>query len=147
MTTQPQLKPIGFYLKHLDTLLDREFEHALAGLGLTRRHWQVLHNLAAVGPFGAAALAEKLRPFWGEGAITLDAVTSDLTAREWISYDAGTGTYVATPVGVEAHVEVEGIVKETRVRLLDGVTDDEYTATVAVLARMCTNMEDAGHLL
>ncbi|MEU3619446.1 MarR family winged helix-turn-helix transcriptional regulator [Streptomyces sp. NPDC006872] len=141
MTRPSQLKPIGFYLKHLDTLINREFEQSLADRSLTRRHWQVLHDLAATGPHDAATLTERLRPFWGEGAITLDEITSGLRARGWITHDVNAGTYTATPEGGEAHTEIEELVKATRTRLTTGVTGEEYVGTVTVLARMCRNLE------
>ncbi|MFH9225433.1 MarR family winged helix-turn-helix transcriptional regulator [Streptomyces lydicus] len=142
MTGHPtQLKPIGFYLKHLDALINREFHEALADRDLTRRHWQVLHNLATYGPHDAATLTDKLRPFWGEGAVTLEAVTTDLEARGWIACDAPSGTFAATTEGNRAHTEVEALVRATRGRLMAGLTDDEYLGTVTVLARMCDNLE------
>ncbi|MGW9048460.1 MarR family winged helix-turn-helix transcriptional regulator [Streptomyces lydicus] len=142
MTGHPsQLKPIGFYLKHLDALINREFHEVLSDRDLTRRHWQVLHNLATDGPHDAATLTDKLRPFWSEGAVTLEAVTTDLEARGWIACDAPSGTFAATAEGNRAHTEVEALVRATRGRLMSGLTDDEYLGTVTVLARMCENLE------
>ncbi|AOP48308.1 MarR family winged helix-turn-helix transcriptional regulator [Streptomyces lydicus] len=137
----PQLKPIGFYLKHLDALINREFHEALADRDLTRRHWQVLHNLATYGPHDAATLTDKLRPFWGEGAVTLEAVTAGLEARGWIARDAPSGRFTVTAEGRRAHTEVEALVRTTRGRLMTGLTDDEYLGAVTVLARMCANLE------
>ncbi|MEU9125902.1 MarR family winged helix-turn-helix transcriptional regulator [Streptomyces sp. NPDC048506] len=117
------------------------FQQTLADRGLTRRHRQVLHNLATAGPHDARTLTEKLRPFWDEGAVTLDEVTTDLEARRWITHDATSGTYAATPEGGTAHAEVERLVTATRRRLMTDVTDEEYVGTVTVLARMCSNLE------
>ncbi|GAB4002994.1 hypothetical protein GCM10029992_42960 [Glycomyces albus] len=38
-------KPIGYWLKHLHNLMERQFEAALADLDMGRRHWQVLNVL------------------------------------------------------------------------------------------------------
>ena len=38
-------RPIGYWLKHLDGLLEQTFDHVLARNGVRRRHWQVLDTL------------------------------------------------------------------------------------------------------
>jgi hypothetical protein len=38
-------RPIGYWLKHLDSMIEGTFERTLASEGLTRRHWQVLNTL------------------------------------------------------------------------------------------------------
>lgn len=144
MTTPSQLKPIGYYLKHLDALLNQEFDRTLGESGLSRRHWQVLHALATNGPLDSATLTARLRPFWDQDAITLDEVTSDLTARGWITLETASGGYSTTPAGELGHTEVERIVVATREQVTAGVTDEEYEAAVTVLARMCDNLESTG---
>ena len=51
-------KPIGWWLKELDRLLEASFEQVLAADGLTRRQWQALN--AAAGP---ESVASALAPF------------------------------------------------------------------------------------
>ncbi|MGO4456954.1 MarR family winged helix-turn-helix transcriptional regulator [Streptomyces sp. M-16] len=144
MTTPSQLKPIGYYLKHLDALIDREFDRALTASDLTRRHWQVLHALASHGPQDAAGLTARLRPFWDQGAITLDEVTSGLSARGWIARDPDAGTYALTTAGDRGHADAERLILATRGSVTAGVTDEEYAGAVTVLARMCANLEATG---
>src|SRR5215813_2415405 len=55
-------RPIGYWLKHLDRLIEDTFSRALAEQGLTRRHWQVLNTLARE-PAGPAELTKALDPF------------------------------------------------------------------------------------
>ena len=55
-------RPIGYWLKHLDRLIETTFSRTLAGQGLTRRHWQVLNTLAH-GPASPADLTKALNPF------------------------------------------------------------------------------------
>ncbi|MBP8537493.1 MarR family winged helix-turn-helix transcriptional regulator [Streptomyces sp. MK37H] len=134
------MKPIGYWLKHLDALIDADFERALAGSGLARRHWQVLNCLAA-GPRSADELAEALRPFWGEGAITLDEALEALRSRGWVTRAAEDGPYSLTPPGADGHAAVAERVGATRRRLMDGLTDEQYLETVRVLSRMAGNLE------
>ncbi|MBL1099806.1 MarR family winged helix-turn-helix transcriptional regulator [Streptomyces coffeae] len=133
-------RPIGYWLKHLDALISADFERTLAGSGLTRRHWQVLNSLTA-GPCRADELSVALLPFWGEGAITLDEVLASLRERGWV--EAEGVRCVLTPLGAEGQAEVAGRVGDTRRRLMDGVTAEQYAETVRVLSRMAANLESA----
>ena len=86
-TTQgPTGYPIGYWLKRLDRAIDGALDATLAAQDLTRRHWQTM-NVLHEGPSDAPALAEALRPFWGQGAITLDEVLSELERRALVAND------------------------------------------------------------
>lgn len=39
-------RPIGYWLKELDRLINERFDEDLAAGELSRRHWQMLHSLA-----------------------------------------------------------------------------------------------------
>ncbi|OMI37325.1 MarR family winged helix-turn-helix transcriptional regulator [Streptomyces sparsogenes] len=136
------MKPIGYWLKHLDGLIEADFARALDAGGLARRHWQTLNSLSA-GPSTPDQLADALRPFWGEGAITLDEVLDELERRGWVARDGSGGPYALTPLGVEGHAAAAERIGAARRRITDGVTDDEYLATVGVLRRMAENLEGA----
>ena len=58
-------RPIGYWLKHLDRLIEGNFERTLASEGLTRRHWQALNTLRT-RPSTRAEIAAALAPFLGE---------------------------------------------------------------------------------
>jgi hypothetical protein len=44
-TMSEDRRPIGYWLKHLDGLIEAAFSRTLAGQGVTRRHWQALKTL------------------------------------------------------------------------------------------------------
>jgi DNA-binding MarR family transcriptional regulator len=141
-TTQgPTGYPIGYWLKRLDRAIDGALDPTLAAEDLTRRHWQTM-NLLHQGPSDAPALAEALRPFWGQGAITLDEVLSDLERRALVANDGG--RYALTAAGTATRAKLAEQVDVTRRRLVDGVTREEYLATVEVLQRMTANLEGEG---
>jgi hypothetical protein len=77
---EPERRPIGYWLKHLDRLIDEAFERAFDADGLTRRHWQVLNTLAA-GPSTAAALTAALQPFVQEDAKAVEVIINDFFDR------------------------------------------------------------------
>jgi DNA-binding MarR family transcriptional regulator len=131
-------RPIGFWLKLVDRLLDEGFERVLAGAGLNRRHWQALTALQD----GAATVQEldaRLAPFLDEQAPTTRPVLDDLVARGWATWTAGDQAAV-TPAGTAAHDELLADVSAHRRRVTEGVTAEEYQATVAVLERMAANL-------
>ena len=132
--------PIGYWLKRLDRAIDGALDPTLAAEGLARRHWQTM-NFLHEEPSDAPALAQALRPFWGQGAITLDAVLSDLQRRALVANDGG--RYALTAAGKATRAKLAEQVDRTRRRLVDGVTREEYLATVEVLQRMAANLEDA----
>jgi hypothetical protein len=140
-TTQgPTGYPIGYWLKRLDRAIDGALDPTLAAQDLTRRHWQTM-NLLHQGPSDAPALAEALRPFWGQGAISLDEVLSDLERRALVANDGG--RYALTAAGTATRAKLAEQVDLTRRRLVDDVTREEYLATVEVLQRMTANLEGA----
>jgi len=134
-------RPIGYWLKHLDRLIEAAAERTFAELKLTRRHWQVM-NVLRESPQQETGLAEAIRPFWGPGAITLDEVTGELTRRGWLTQD-DTGRYALTPAGQAGHVAVQEKVHGIRSTFLTGLTEQDYRGTVRILQRMAENLERA----
>jgi hypothetical protein len=132
-------KPIGYWLKELDRLIEASFERTLTDLGLSRRHWQTLNTLSQT-PGDEHALSDVLRPFLGDGAITLDEVTGDLLNLGWAER-GGDGRYRLTASGRAAHAALLDRINVSRRRILDGLTPEEYQATVRVLRRMAGNLE------
>ena len=130
-------RPIGYWLKHLDQLIDTAMDQALAEEGVTRRHWQIL-NILRSAPHDEAGLTEALRPFWGEGAITPAEVMADLAGRGWV-----TGRYALTPAGETAHAAIQARVHRIRERFLTNLTADDYRRTTATLRQMAENLESS----
>jgi len=94
-TQGPTRYPIGYWLKRLDRAIDGALDATLAAEDLTRRHWQTM-NFLHQGPSDAPALAEALRPFWGQGAITLDEVLRDLEHQALVANNGGRHALTAT---------------------------------------------------
>ena len=134
-------RPLGYWLKHLDRLIETAAERTFAEQELTRRHWQIM-NVLRESPRQEAGLTEAVRPFWGPGAITLHEVTSELTRRDWLTQD-DTGRYALTPAGQAGHAAVEQKVRGIRSTLVTGLTEQDYRDTVRVLQRMAENMARA----
>jgi DNA-binding MarR family transcriptional regulator len=134
-------KPIGYWLKHVDRLIDGTFELALASHGLTRRHWQIM-NVLRSGPADDDAIAAAVQPFWSKGAVTLDEVLRDLIGRGWVEREDGP-RYRLSPEGEAARVAASAQVEAIRDTSTRGITKKEYDAAVDTLRRIARNLESA----
>jgi hypothetical protein len=135
----PERKPIGYWLKELDRLIEATLDHMLAGEGVTRRDWQVL-NALEVAPAARGEVVEALRPFWGgERTVDPDAVLEGLVGRGWALRDAE-NRYALSPEGDAARAALLERVKELRIAIADGVTPEQYATTIDTLRRMAANL-------
>ncbi|MFE9331496.1 MarR family transcriptional regulator [Streptomyces sp. NPDC006925] len=135
-------KPIGYWLKHLDNLLERQFDATLADLGIGRRHWQLLNTLSR-GPASREELTHALAPFWQAGAAepaeVLDGPGNSLTARGWAT--TGGQKIALTAEGRAAHARIADRIAHSRRTVLGELTPEQYTATVRTLSFMAANVE------
>ena len=132
-------RPIGYWLKHLDRLIEGHFERTLASEGLTRRHWQVLNTLRT-RPSTRAEIAEALGPFLVDDPGAERRVVGDLLARGWVAQGQG-DLLELTAAGTRAHAALLERVGATRQLLLRGVSEEEYRAVIDILRRMAENLE------
>ncbi|MFI6602721.1 MarR family transcriptional regulator [Nonomuraea sp. NPDC050536] len=117
------MRPIGYYLKQLDNLLEDSMERALDGV--SRREWQALNTYATLSERTEQAMS----PFDG-----VEEAVAKLRARGWLDGDT------LTDAGRQAHTRIAERVAGIRKRTIDGISDEEYLATVGVLSRMCDNL-------
>ena|SRR5215469_7621758 len=135
-------KPIGYWLKHLDRLIEDAFDHALADGNLSRRHWQVLNTLAR-GPATGAELNVALEPFTGDDPAALAPVIDALTRRGWVRAEADGRRHALTVDGAAAHQGIRQDVDQTRRLTLRYVTTEEYAQVIDILRRMAAGLESA----
>jgi DNA-binding MarR family transcriptional regulator len=140
----PNDQPIGWWLKHLDGLIDASFDDAVGETGLDRREWQIL-NVIASRAVGRVELANALRPFWKTAPKELERQVEALEARGWLTKDQDRALRV-TPDGDVARTEAEGRVQSIRMRLAEGITAEDYERTIETLKTMATNLESTRHV-
>src|SRR5689334_1635809 len=100
-------RPIGYWLKEVDRLIEESFGRLLAEERLTRRHWQALNTIAE-GPVRVMDVDAALVPF----EPTVAPVVDELVARGWV---ARTGETVnLTAEGRAAHATVSERVVASR---------------------------------
>jgi len=131
-------KPIGYWLKLVDQLIDKQFVSALEEHGVTRRQWQLLGVLSR-GPATLLELASALGPFLDAAAG--ESVTDhigELVESEWVTEADGTFTF--TERGTTAFIRISEVVDGLRALSAEGIEAEEYATTVDVLERMARNL-------
>lgn len=127
-------RPIGFWLKLVDRLIDTRLEVSLGGL--SRRHWQVL-NVVRQGRASQAEIDARVRPFIGSEGTTAREV-ADLQQRGWLT--SGTATLELTQLGTNEFARLLEVVSADRTTLMIGIAPEEYASTVSALERMARNL-------
>jgi DNA-binding MarR family transcriptional regulator len=131
-------RPIGYWLKKLDRLIDGQFERQLGDAGLSRRQWQLL-NLLVDGPRSVPELQTELQPFLQDAPDDLSDALSGLVNRGWA--DSQDNIVTLTETGQLQFSLVKAKVAEVRQALMVGISPQEYLATIDVLRRMAANVE------
>jgi hypothetical protein len=109
-------RPIGYWLKELDRLIDKHFDLQLGNAGLSRRQWQLL-NLLEDHPRSIPELQAELEPFLQDAGDDLSDPLSGLVTRGWAE---STDNIVNLTETGQAHLE---IVKAQGSRATSGVDD------------------------
>lgn len=114
-------RPLGFWLKAVDRLIDREFETVFADLDVTRRDWRLLNLI------GGEVRDERLRAKLDARPHRLDP----LIDRGWVAGEPGAWTL--TEAGREALSTLGERVGAIRSRVGGAVSSEDYATTLASL--------------
>jgi DNA-binding MarR family transcriptional regulator len=131
-------RPMGFWLKLLDRLIDERFANSLEEHGVTRRQWQLLNVLSrgqATGPQLDAALAPFLSAVDEE---TVSEHLAELVDSGWVALSPS-GYSLADP-GRTALTALASTVEKTRAVTIEGVSEQQYAQTLETLERMARNL-------
>ncbi|KAB1659466.1 MarR family transcriptional regulator [Pseudoclavibacter chungangensis] len=139
-------RPIGFWLKLVDGLIEDRFAEVIEEHGVTRRQWQLMSVLVH-GPATVEVLDERIAPFLRDagaevredGLVGSAAHLAELVESGWVVGGAGE-PYALTERGVGAAENLAKRVTELQNGLADGVAQAEYDATIATLAHFARNL-------
>jgi len=131
-------RPIGFWLKLVDQLINDQFEAMLDEHGVTRRQWQLM-SLLTNGPVHHTDLETALLPFAdGTDPEPLSEQLDELVDSEWVSRVGD--AFALTDRGRTSFSRLSEVVGRTRYTIGQGISEGEYEATLDVLERMARNL-------
>lgn len=143
-------RPIGFWLKLVDRLIDDSFASTLDEHGVTRRQWQLL-NVLGGGPASRAELDAAVAPFLARAseAPVPDAATADpaestadeldeLVESEWVG-ESPSG-FALMPRGQQSFDRLSVVVGTIRTSLTEGIDQADYDSTTRTLETMAGNL-------
>jgi DNA-binding MarR family transcriptional regulator len=134
-----ETRPIGYWLKQLDGLIDAEFDAIFSEQHVSRRQWQVL-NLLHRKPANEREIKAALRPFWTEDGVTQAEVVAELVRRQWIEGD-NSGRHRISVAGQIFHAAIAAKVEIVRRKVVYGLSQEEYDTLINTLRRMSANLD------
>ena len=133
-----QERPIGFWLKLVDQMVDDQFGASFEEHGVTRRQWQMM-NLLVDGPATQKQLSDGLRPFFPAVETgTSEELIEELRESGWVALDEG--RYQLTDLGSRSLENLRGAVDRIRQLMTNNIAEEEYAALLTVLQRMARNL-------
>jgi len=135
-------RPIGFWLKLVDRMIDERFASTLEEHGVTRRQWQLL-SVLSVGGASVEQLDAAVAPFLQAAGADSAAESSvdhlsELIESGWVTATAP--GYEITERGLTAYERLAAVVQANREIATEGIPQPEYDAMVATLERIARNM-------
>jgi len=129
-------RPIGYWIKLLDSLIETDLGVSLQHLGISRRQWQILN---VVEPLQRTSdeIAVELAPFLAVPEDT-SAVLHDLIDTGWLQ--SANGSLSLSKSGQARLRSAREEINEARARISDGLTQTDYDTTVSTLSLMCRNL-------
>ena len=133
-------RPIGYWLKLVDNLIERQFAGTLDEHGVTRRQWQLLSVLAR-GMATVEQLDDAVRPFFTDDESSAEHL-SELIESAWVA--ATPEGYEMTDRGFTAFGTLSEVVAQQRTIVGQGISEAEYGETIGVLQKMAHNLGFTG---
>ncbi|UQI49092.1 MarR family winged helix-turn-helix transcriptional regulator [Streptomyces sp. HU2014] len=133
-------QPVGYWTWAADKAVIRHIQSAMARTDVTQPEWWTLNHVAgAEDGLTREEVGDRLRPFIELGRELTGHAVDHLLARGWLREGAD-GRLRLTEAGREAKSRTKDLVTRLRSEIHEGVTDEEYAATLTVLQRMIDNV-------
>jgi hypothetical protein len=130
-------RPIGYWLRLVDSLIDEQFARTLDEHGVTRLQWQLM-NVLARGQSTIQQLDAAVAPFLARDSETAIDHLTELIESAWV--DATPSGYELTERGHGALDRLTNVVAGQRIEMAAGVSEAEYLTTSTTLERMAVNL-------
>lgn len=135
----PEQRPIGYWLKLVDQLIERQFATTLDEHGVTRVQWQLL-NVLSRSVSTVEQLDDAIAPFLNTNNPNESSAEhlTELIDSAWV--DATPSGYEMTDRGRTAFSTLAGVVNQQRAQVASGITEPEFETTVSTLEKMARNL-------
>lgn len=131
-------RPIGFWLKLVDQLVNEQFESALADFSVSREQWEIL-NVLSPGPSTLTRLNQELEPFFeASGGESASAQLTGLINRGWV--DVAFEYYELTGAGAVEHAEMHRLVAKKRTAAVADLDEGDYAITLRSLEQVARTL-------
>jgi DNA-binding MarR family transcriptional regulator len=135
---QSPRRPVDFWLRLLDKLINEHFGKTLEEHGVTRRPWEVM-NLLSRGPASHDELVEALAPFHSEvQARTLTDELAELEDSGWLLRREQ--AYQLTQRGQMSYQRLEPVLRATDEEIGRDISPEDYATLLEVMERMAINL-------
>jgi hypothetical protein len=134
-------RPIGYWLKLVDQLIEKQFATTLDEHGVTRRQWQLL-NVLSRSSATVEQLDDAIAPCLDGATESAAEHLTELIESAWV--DATAHGYELTDRGYTAFSTLADVVAKQRALVAQGIDEKEYAATLSVLERMARNLGFTG---
>ncbi|WP_067544513.1 MarR family winged helix-turn-helix transcriptional regulator [Nocardia crassostreae] len=139
ITAQAPGKPLGYYLRHIDQMLEQNFAALLAAHGLVRRSWQIVNTISAA-PATLTDLDRAHAHFLDAAEPTVAPHVADLVDRGWLAVDAD-GNHTLTIAGETGCRSVAELIDAERAAVIDGLGPDGYATLIGMMQRIADNVD------
>ena len=127
-------RPLDFWLKLVDTMINLHYRNMLEEHGIVRRQWEMMRLLSRA-PASQEDLDAALAPFLPEDEPGSSAAAlSELTDSGWLTQI--NGGYELTERGRAVHQRLDEVFSQKNEDLADGVSPGDYALAVSVLERV-----------
>jgi DNA-binding MarR family transcriptional regulator len=131
-------RPVDFWLKLVDNLINEHFRKALEEHGITRRQWEVM-NLLSERPASHDELDQVLAPFGRDfEATSLPDDLAELVDSGWLVLQ--NQRYQLTERGRTSYQRLQPVLRSTNEDVARGISTEDYSTMIGVLERMAVNL-------
>lgn len=141
VTTEAELaaQPMGYWTGAAYRTIVGGIRAALAEEHLNQPHWWILNHVAGTpGEWDRERLTTRLTPYDDQDT-DFAAVLDDLERRAWLVRAAG-GSLTLSEEGERGLVRARERNMRVHARMQEGITTQEYAATITILRRMIANL-------
>jgi len=133
-------RPIGFWIKAADKVLDQTIDRLHVEEGFTRRRWQIFNTIAQYGSISITGLSSGLSAMLASEDVQLEL---DALTEQGVLNRLGDVLSISRN-GLEVHHRLVASQEALRKKAMRGISDEDYRAALRCLSTIVGNLEAGG---